>query len=99
MLFSSSTAGARCTTPPSPCRILVSLIWLATEAHPQVLRCSFSPKSQEYGAHVPLSVLDADTTTLRSLVPLVKAGTGGEAAVPVAGVSSSETMVRDSPGT
>eukprot|EP00752_Nemacystus_decipiens_P007927 g7081.t1 len=53
---------------------------------------------QEYGAHVPLSVLDADATTLRSLVPLVKAGTGGQAVDPVAGVASSETMVRDSPG-
>lgn len=51
---------------------------------------------QEYGAHVPLSVLDADDTTLRSLVPLVKAGTGGQAVVP--GVVSSETMTRESPG-
>lgn len=29
---------------------------------------------QEYGAHVPLALLDADDTTLRSLVPVVKAG-------------------------
>eukprot|EP00903_Cladosiphon_okamuranus_P015957 g14739.t1 len=62
---------------------------------------------QEYGAHVPLSVLDADNTTLRYLVPLVKAGTGGEsgarvssgeAGARVPGVVSSETMVRESPG-
>ena len=64
-----------------------------------VFRCRFfPPESQEYGAHVPLSVLDADNTTLRSLVPLVKAGTGGEAVAPVPGVVSSETMVRESPG-
>lgn len=58
--------------------------------------CRFFPESQEYGAHVPLAVLDADNTTLRSLIPLVKTGTGGEAVVP--GVASAETMHRESPG-
>lgn len=71
--------------------------------------------SQEYGAHVPLSVLDADTTTLRSLVPIIKAegrgregapatGPSGEGAATaaggavVAGVASSQTMVREPTG-
>ncbi|CAM9878768.1 unnamed protein product [Ectocarpus sp. 13 AM-2016] len=70
---------------------------------------------QEYGAHVPLSVLDADTTTLRSLVSLIKAeGGAGEGApvtgpssqgaataaggAAVAGVASSQTMVREPTG-
>ncbi|CBJ27587.1 conserved unknown protein [Ectocarpus siliculosus] len=69
---------------------------------------------QEYGAHVPLSVLDADTTTLRSLVPIIKAegrgegapatGPSGQGAVTaaggaaVAGVASSQTMVREPTG-
>ncbi|CAN0537451.1 unnamed protein product, partial [Laminaria digitata] len=44
---------------------------------------------QEYGANIPLSVLDADNTTLRSLVPTVKAAgvssDGAEALAPGAG--------------
>lgn len=40
---------------------------------------------QEYGAHVPLSLLDADNTTLRSLVPIVRdAGVSGDGTVALA---------------
>lgn len=62
---------------------------------------------QEYGARVPMAVLDGDDTTLRSLVSTVRAsylasgqeGNGG-AGVPVAevkGVTSAEVMTRETP--